>query len=283
MQLIQDLINNKSSRICTRSPSGFVLEVTSESDSSGYRVVATSPVDQNLCQYFVVTELAGRGSYTIANIAATGTFLEPTPPTTSAPLRLIASSRRFDDENQEWNLIFEENVNGWLVVHWVLPCSGCFDNDDYLISMDRDYYSIESVRYPGNVLVLDKTSVKLNIRGQSFHPDVYQHWTLVPANGPPDPFRDDNQDNGTNDLMELQDLKDKVAELKEKITEKDSLIKDKDEEIDQLKEIIEALDTPTAPTVGPVQEPEGGAGQAAIAIVLYDFEVIPGTIICVTY
>lgn len=113
MQLIQDLINNKSSRICTRSPSGFVLEVTS--DSSGHRVVAASPVDQNLCQYFVVTELPVQGSYTIANTAATGTFLELTSPTTSAPLRLTASSRRFTDETQEWKLIFEENVNGWLV------------------------------------------------------------------------------------------------------------------------------------------------------------------------
>ena len=54
MQLIQNLIN-KSSRICTRSPSGFVLEVSS--DSSGHRVVVASPVDQNLSQYFVVTEL----------------------------------------------------------------------------------------------------------------------------------------------------------------------------------------------------------------------------------
>ena len=114
MQLIQELINNKSSRICTRSPSGFVLEVTS--DSSGHRVVAASPVDQNLCQYFVVTELPEQGSYTIANTAATGTFLEPTS-TASAPLILIASSRRFADENQEWKLIFEENINGWLV-HW---------------------------------------------------------------------------------------------------------------------------------------------------------------------
>jgi len=112
MQLIQELINNKSSRICTRSPSGFVLEVTS--DSSGHRVVAASPVDQNLCQYFVVTELPEQGSYTIANTAATGTFLEPTS-TASAPLILIASSRRFADENQEWKLIFEENINGWLV------------------------------------------------------------------------------------------------------------------------------------------------------------------------
>ena len=114
MQLIQDLINNKSSRICTRSPSGFVLEVTS--DSSGHRVVAASPVDQNLCQYFVVTELpGGQGSCTIANTAATGTFLEPSSPTTPAPLRLSASSRRFADKNQEWKLTFEENVNGWLV------------------------------------------------------------------------------------------------------------------------------------------------------------------------
>jgi hypothetical protein len=111
MQLIQDLINNKSSRICTRSPSGFVLEVTS--DSSGHRVVAGNPVGQNLCQYFVVTELPGQGSYTIANTAATGTFLEPTSSTT--PLSLTASSRRFADENQEWKLTFEENVNGWLV------------------------------------------------------------------------------------------------------------------------------------------------------------------------
>lgn len=75
--------------------------------------------------------------------------------------------------------------------------------------------------------------------------------------------------------MELQDLKDKVAELKEKIAEKESLIKDKDEEINQLKEVLEALNTPI---VGPVSEPEAGAGQAAIALVLYDFEVNPGTI-----
>jgi hypothetical protein len=116
MQLIQDVVNNKSSRICNRSPSGFVLEVTS--DSSGHRVFAASPADQNLCQYFVVTELPGQGSYTIANTAATGTFLEPSTSltTTSAPPILIASSRRYDDENQEWNLIFEENVNGWLVL-----------------------------------------------------------------------------------------------------------------------------------------------------------------------
>lgn len=133
MQLIQDLINSKSTRICTRSPSGFVLEIISESDPSGQRVVAASPVDQNLCQYFVVTELPGQGSYTIANTAATGTFLEPTSPTSSAPLRLIASSGRFDDENQEWNLIFEENANGWLV-HWVFS-PGCSDKDDYLISI----------------------------------------------------------------------------------------------------------------------------------------------------
>ena len=91
-----------------------MLEVTSDSSSPGHRVVAASPVDQNLCQYFVVTELPGQGSYTIANTAATGTFLEPTSPTTSAPFRLIASSRRFADENQEWRLIFEENINGWL-------------------------------------------------------------------------------------------------------------------------------------------------------------------------
>src|SRR6266446_4965911 len=114
MQLIQDSINDKSSRICTRSPSGFVLEVTVTSDPSGQRVEAASPVDQNLCQYFVVTELPGQGSYTIAN-TATGTFLEPTSPTSSTPPRLIAEKRRLDDENQEWNLIFEENVNGWLV------------------------------------------------------------------------------------------------------------------------------------------------------------------------
>ena len=120
MQLIQDSINDKSSRICTRSPSGFVLEVTS--DPSGHRVVAASPTDQNLCQYFVVTELPGQGSYTIANTAATGTFLEPSSPTSSTPPRLIASSRRLDDENQEWNLIFEENVNGWLV-HQVFSLS----------------------------------------------------------------------------------------------------------------------------------------------------------------
>lgn len=95
-----------------------MLEVTS--DSSGHRVFAANSVDQNLCQYFVVTELPGQGSYTIANTAATGTFLEPKSPTTSSPLDLTASPRRFDDENQEWNFIFEENVNGWLV-HWVFP------------------------------------------------------------------------------------------------------------------------------------------------------------------
>ena len=267
MQLIQDLINKKSSRICTRSPSGFVLEVTS--DSSGHRVVAASPVDQNLCQYFVVTELPGQGSYTIANTAATGTFLEPTSPTTtSAPFRLIASSRRFGDENQEWRLIFEETINDWLDHSLVV-----------LIKMitylrHRDYYSIESVRYPGNVLVLDKMSVKLDIRGQSSHPAVYQHWALVPACGPPDSFLGDSQDIENNDLMELQDLKDKVAELKEKIAEKDSIIKDKDEEINQLKELIDALNRDT-PTVGPVPEPDAGKEQAAIAVVLYDFEVIP--------
>lgn len=88
-----------------------MLEVTS--DSSGHRVVAGNPVGQNLCQYFVVTELPGQGSYTIANTAATGTFLEPTSSTT--PLGLTGSSRRFADENQEWKLTFEENVNGWLV------------------------------------------------------------------------------------------------------------------------------------------------------------------------
>jgi hypothetical protein len=125
------------------------------------------------------------------------------------------------------------------------------------------------------VLVLDKSSVKLNIRGQSSHPAVYQHWTLVPAGGPSDPFRDNNKDNENNNLMELQDLKDKVAELQEKIAEKDSLIKDKDEEINQLRELIGALNTHTA---SPVSEPEAGPGQAAIAEVLYDFEVIPGTI-----
>ena len=271
MQLIQDLINNKSSRICTRSPSGFVLEVTS--DSSGHRVVAANPVDQNLCQYFVVTELPGQGSYTIANTAATGTFLEPASLATSAPLRLIASSRRFDDENQEWNLIFEENFNGWLV-HWVF-FPGYSDKDDYFYHYHRDYYSIESVRYPGNVLVLDKTGLKFNIRGQSSHPAVYQHWTLVPAGRPPDPFLDDNQDNENSNLMELQNLKDKVAELQEKIAEKDSLIKDKDEEINQLKELIGALNTPT---LDPVTEPEAGQGQAATAVVLYDFEVFPGAI-----
>lgn len=91
-----------------------MLEV--KSDSSGHRVVAASPVvDQSLCQYFVVTELSEQGSCTIANTAATGTFLESTSPTTDAPLRLAASSRRFADDNQEWKLTFEENVNGWLV------------------------------------------------------------------------------------------------------------------------------------------------------------------------
>ena len=123
-------------------------------------------------------------------------------------------------------------------------------------------------------MVLDKTSVKLNIRGQSSHPVVYQHWTLVPASGSPGPFLDDNQDNENNNLMELQDLKDKVAELKDKIAEKESLIKDKDEEINQLKEVIEALNTPT----DGVSEPEAEAAKTAIAVVLYDFEVIPRTI-----
>ena len=124
------------------------------------------------------------------------------------------------------------------------------------------------------MLVLDKMSVKLDIRGQSSHPAVYQHWALVPTGSPPDPFLDNNQDNENNNLMELQDLKDKMAELKEKIAEKDSLIKDKDEEINQLKEVIEALNRDT-PTVGPIPEPEAGTEQATIAVVLYDFEVIP--------
>jgi DNA repair exonuclease SbcCD ATPase subunit len=128
------------------------------------------------------------------------------------------------------------------------------------------------------VLVLDKTSVKLSIRGQSSQPAVYQHWTFVPAGSLPDPFLDDNQDDEVNNLMELHDLKDEVAELKEKIAEKDSIIKDKDEEINQLKELIEALSVPEAPAVDPVPEAEADAGQAAIAIVLFDFEVIPGTI-----
>ena len=128
------------------------------------------------------------------------------------------------------------------------------------------------------MLVLDKTSIKLNIRGQSSQPAVYQHWALVPAGGPPDPFLDDNQVNEDNDSMELQDLKDEVAELKEKIAEKDSLIKDKDDEINQLKELVEALSTSTEPIVGPVPEPEADAGQATVAIVLYDFEVTFGTI-----
>ena len=128
------------------------------------------------------------------------------------------------------------------------------------------------------MLVLDKTSIKLNIRGQSSQPAVYQHWTLIPASGPPDPFLDDNQDNEDIILMELQDLKDKVAELKENIAEKDSLIKDKNDEINQLKELIGALSMPTAPTVGLVPEPEADAGQAATAIVLSNFEVILGII-----
>jgi len=231
---------------CTRSPSGFVLEVTSSSDSSGHRVVAANPVDQNLCQYFVVTELPGQGSFTIANTAATGTFLEPSP-ITFAPPRLIASSRRFADQNQEWRFTFEENVNG------------C------------DYYSIESVRYPGNVLVLDRMSVKLSVRGQSSQPAVYQHWTLVPAGGPADPLFDDNQDDEIDNLMELQDLRDNVAVLKEENAEKDSLIKDKDDEINRLKELIAALST-TEPTVDHFPEPEVGAGQAATAVALYDYE-----------
>ena len=127
-------------------------------------------------------------------------------------------------------------------------------------------------------MVLDKTSVKLNVRGQSSQPAVYQHWTLVPAGGPSDPFLDDNQDNENNNLLELQDLKDEVAELKEKIAEKDSLIKDKDEEINQLKTLIEALSTPTTPPVGPVPVPETDGGHSTTAVVLYDFEVIPETI-----
>lgn len=117
---------------------------------------------------------------------------------------------------------------------------------------------------------MDKTIVKLNIRGQQ--PAIYQQWALVPVGGPPDPFRDDDQDNVNNNSMELQDLKDKVEELEDKIAEKESLIKDKDEEITQLMEIIGALNTPT--TV----ELEGGAGRATIAVVLSDFEVIPGPI-----
>ena len=125
------------------------------------------------------------------------------------------------------------------------------------------------------MLVLDKTGLKFNVRGQSSLPAVYQHWCLVPAGGPPDPFRDYNQDNESSNLMELHELKDKVAELQEKIAERDSLIKDKDEEISQLKEIIGALNTPR---VDPVSEPEAVPGQAATAVVLYDFEVIPGTV-----
>jgi len=93
---------------------------------------------------------------------------------------------------------------------------------------------------------------------------------IVPAGSPPDPFLDDNQDDEINNLTELQDLKDKVAELKEKIAEKDSIIKDKDEEINQLRELGVALSTPAAPEVDPV--PEADAGRAAVAIVLYDFE-----------
>lgn len=146
--------------------------------------------------------------------------------------------------------------------------------------LHRDYYSIESVRYPGNVLVLDKTSVKLHVRGQSSQSVVYQHWTLVPAGGPHDPYLDDNQDNENDNLMDLQDLKEEVAELKEKIAEKDSLIKDKDEEINRLKELIEALSTPTTPTV---PEPEADAGQSTTAVVLYDFQVTSIIIICVMY
>ena len=148
----------------------------------------------------------------------------------------------------------------------------------------RDYYSIESVRYPGNVLVLDKTSVKLTIRDQSSHPVVYQHWTFVPASSSPsEPILDDNQDDEIINLMEfqLEDLKDNVAELKEKIAEKDSIIKDKDEEINRLRELSIALSTPAAPAVDSV--PGDDARQAAIAIVLYDFEVILIFIICVTY
>jgi hypothetical protein len=122
-------------------------------------------------------------------------------------------------------------------------------------------------------LVLDKTSVKLSIRGQSSQPAVYQHWTFVPASSPLDSFLDDNQEDEINNLMELQDLKDKVAELKEKIAENDSIIKDKDEEINQLRELGVALSTLEAPAIDPVPEADALAGRAAVAIVLYDFEV----------
>jgi hypothetical protein len=123
--------NSESTRICTRLPSGFVLQVTP--DSSGqHRLVAASPVDQNLFQYFVFTEVpGGQDSYTIENTAATGTysvFLELIRSSTSTPPTVTASPRHFDDKSQEWMVTFAENANNWLV-HY-----GRFDNDTYLIS-----------------------------------------------------------------------------------------------------------------------------------------------------
>jgi hypothetical protein len=220
-----------------------VLEVTSDSSQAGHHVVAASPVDQNLCQYFVITELPGRGFYTIGNAAATGTFLEPTSPTVSTALTLISSSRRLSDESQEWKLTFEVNVNGW------------------------DYYSIESVRYPGNVLTLDETSIKLHIRGQSSQPTVDQHWALIPSGVPPNYPLDQNQDNENDMSTELGDLRDKVAELEGEIVEKDSFIRDKDEEIKTLKELIEALNTSP-------DDLEADSVEPTTAVVLFDFQAV---------
>lgn len=259
MQLTPNLINNNSNYICTRSPSGLVLEVTSiSSGNSGLQVVAASPVNQNLCQYFVITELPGQESFTIENAAATGTFLQPTNPAISAPLTLIASSRRFADRSQEWKLTLEKNDNDRLVVFTLIVYS------HLPYPHHRDYYLIESVRYPGNVLALDQRTrtVRLNIRGQSPQPAVDQYWALIPAGAPPDYLLD-------KDSTELQDLKDNVAGLKEEIADKDSLIKDKDEEITRLKEIIEALSVPTPSAVEP-----DDATEATIAVVLFDFEVM---------
>jgi hypothetical protein len=98
------MINNLN-RIRTRLSSGFVLEVTPNS-SGQHRLVAASPVDQNLYQYFVFTEvLGGQNSYTIENTAATGAysvFLELARSFKSTPSTVIASPRRFDDKSQEW-------------------------------------------------------------------------------------------------------------------------------------------------------------------------------------
>lgn len=140
----------------------------------------------------------------------------------------------------------------------------------------RDYYSIESVRYPGNVLVLDQRSVRLSIRGQSSQPAVDQYWAFIPAIVPPNYVLGEDRDNENNNAMELQDLKDEIAELKEEIAEKDSLLKDKDEEINQLKELIEALSAPTSSTVEPDSDVQ--SGQSLTAVVLFDFKVFPGII-----